>query len=111
MSDSPKIEAIPPDEPYYVIGVAAELVNLHPQTLRHYEAVGLVVPHRSQGNIRLYSPRDIERLRKITRLTRELGVNLAGVAIILRLSDQMKALQIEIERLQTSFPSGGQATG
>jgi len=107
MSDKPKIEAIPPDEPYYAIGVAAELVDLHPQTLRHYEAVGLVVPHRSQGNIRLYSPGDIERLRRITRLTREMGVNLAGVEIILRLSDQMKTLQTEIERLRLAFPSGG----
>jgi MerR family transcriptional regulator/heat shock protein HspR len=105
MSDNLEIRAIPPDEPYYAIGVAAGLVNLHPQTLRHYEAVGLVVPQRSQGNIRLYSPQDIELLRKITRLTQELGVNLAGVDIILRLSSQVEALQVEIERLRATFPA------
>lgn len=98
-----QIETILPDEPYYVISVAARLVNLHPQTLRHYEALGLVVPQRSRGNIRLYSPRDIERLRKITRLTQELGVNLAGVEIILRLSEQLEALQSELIRKEASF--------
>lgn len=95
-----QVETIPPDEPYYVISVAARLVDLHPQTLRHYEALGLVVPRRSQGNIRLYSPRDIERLRKITRLTQELGVNLAGVEIILRLSRQLETLQAELDRIE-----------
>jgi MerR family transcriptional regulator/heat shock protein HspR len=92
-------ETIPPDEPYYVIGVAARLVNLHPQTLRHYETLGLVVPKRSRGNMRLYSPRDIERLQKITRLTQDLGVNLAGVEIILRLSEQVEALRAELARM------------
>jgi len=96
------IETIPPDEPYYAIGVAARLVNLHPQTLRHYEVLGLVVPQRSQGNMRLYSPQDIERLRKITRLTQELGVNLAGAGIILRLSEQVEALRAELARIRAS---------
>lgn len=96
-------ETIPPDEPYYVIGVAARLVDLHPQTLRHYEALGLVVPQRSRGNMRLYSPRDIERLTKITRLTQELGVNLAGVEIILRLSEQVEALRAELTRRNASI--------
>jgi MerR family transcriptional regulator/heat shock protein HspR len=90
-----QVETIPPDEPYYLIGEAARLVDLHPQTLRHYEACGLVVPQRSEGNIRLYAPRDIERLRKITRLTQELGVNLAGVSIILRLSEQVEELRAD----------------
>jgi MerR family transcriptional regulator/heat shock protein HspR len=85
-----------------VIGVAARLVDLHPQTLRHYEARGLVVPQRSRGNIRLYSPRDIERLTKITRLTQELGVNLAGVEIILRLSEQVETLRAELTRRDAS---------
>jgi MerR family transcriptional regulator/heat shock protein HspR len=98
-----QIETIPPDEPYYVISVAARLVDLHPQTLRHYEARGLVVPQRSQGNVRLYSPRDIERLRKIARLTQELGVNLAGVSIILRLSEQVETLRAELIRTETSI--------
>lgn len=97
-----RIETIPPDEPYYSIGTAARLVNLHPQTLRHYEGLGLLVPKRSRGNIRLYSPRDIERLRKIARLTQELGVNLAGVGIILRLSEQVEALRAELTRIETS---------
>jgi MerR family transcriptional regulator/heat shock protein HspR len=96
-------ETIPLDEPHYVIGVAARLVNLHPQTLRHYETLGLVVPQRSRGNMRLYSPRDIERLTKITRLTQELGVNLAGVEIILRLSEQVEALRIELTRRDASI--------
>ncbi len=98
-----RVETIPPDEPYYVISIAARLVNLHPQTLRHYEALGLVVPERSRGNIRLYSPRDIERLRKIARLTQELGVNLAGVSVILRLSEQVEALRAELTRIEASF--------
>ncbi len=97
-----RTETIPPDEPYYAIGTAARLVNLHPQTLRHYEALGLLVPQRTRGNIRLYSPRDIERLRKIARLTQELGVNLAGVGIILRLSEQVEALRAELIRIKTS---------
>jgi MerR family transcriptional regulator/heat shock protein HspR len=98
-----RVETIPPDEPHFVISVAARLVNLHPQTLRNYEELGLVVPQRSRGNIRLYSPRDIERLRKIARLTQELGVNLAGVSIILRLSEQVEALRAELTRIETSF--------
>lgn len=98
-----RVETISPDEPHHLISVVARLVNLHPQTLRHYETLGLVVPQRSQGNIRLYSPRDIERLRKITRLTQELGVNLAGVEIILRLSEQLEALQAELTRMETSL--------
>jgi MerR family transcriptional regulator/heat shock protein HspR len=97
------IETIAPDEPYYVIGVAARLVDLHPQTLRNYESLGLVVPKRSRGNMRLYSPRDIERLRKIARLTQELGVNLAGVSIILRLSEQVEALRAELTRSDVSY--------
>jgi MerR family transcriptional regulator/heat shock protein HspR len=98
-----RVETISPDEPHFVISAAARLVNLHPQTLRNYEELGLVVPQRSRGNIRLYSPRDIERLRKIARLTQELGVNLAGVSIILRLSEQVEALRAELTRIETSF--------
>jgi MerR family transcriptional regulator/heat shock protein HspR len=106
-----RIETIPPDEPYYPIGTVASLVSLHPQTLRHYESIGLVVPQRSQGNIRLYSPRDIERLNKITRLTQELGVNLAGVGIILRLSEQVEALRTELTRIETSIESASARKG
>jgi MerR family transcriptional regulator/heat shock protein HspR len=103
MAVSIRTETIPPDEPHFFIGEAARLVNVHPQTLRHYEALGLVVPQRSPGNIRLYSPHDIERLRKITRLTQDLGVNLAGVSIILRLSEQVEALRAELTQTETSI--------
>ena len=95
-------EIIPLDKPFYVIGVAARLVSLHPQTLRHYESLGLVVPKRTHGNMRLYSPSDIERLRKIKRLTQDLGVNLAGVEVILRLSAQIEILRAELNRLETA---------
>lgn len=105
MESSMRMETIPPDQPYYSIGVAARLVDLHPQTLRHYEALGLVVPQRSRGNIRLYSPGDIERLRKVSRLTQELGVNLAGVSVILHLSEQVEALRAELTRVEPSIRS------
>ena len=91
------------DEPCYTIGVVSRMVDLHPQTLRNYEQMGLVVPHRTEGNIRLYSPAEVERLRKINRLTQELGVNLAGVAVILHMTDQIEALQTEIAALQAQI--------
>jgi MerR family transcriptional regulator/heat shock protein HspR len=94
-----------PNEPCYVISVAARMVELHPQTLRHYERVGLVVPARSPGNVRLYSPRDIERLRKICRLTDELGINLAGVDVILRLTDTIEELQTEVDEMRAELLS------
>jgi MerR family transcriptional regulator/heat shock protein HspR len=89
--------AVNPDEPVYVISVAARMLRVHPQTLRMYERVGLVHPQRSQANIRLYSEGDLERLRHIQRLTRELGVNLAGVEIILDLLGKMEALQRRVQ--------------
>lgn len=92
-----------PDEPRYVISVAAKLVDLHPQTLRNYESMGLIKPSRSEGNRRLYSDRDIERLRKIVRLTNQLGVNLAGVEVILHLSERIEQMQAEMERMQAEF--------
>lgn len=88
------------DQPCYTIGVVARMVDLHPQTLRNYEQMGLVVPHRTEGNIRLYSQREVDRLRKINRLTQELGVNLAGVEIILRMTEQIERLQNTIDSLQ-----------
>jgi MerR family transcriptional regulator/heat shock protein HspR len=91
---------IPHDEPCYTIGVVARMVSLHPQTIRNYEQIGLVIPQRSDGNIRLYSQREVERLLKISRLTQELGVNLAGVEVILRMADQIETLQIEVEDLR-----------
>src|SRR5919202_4076274 len=86
------------DEPMYVISVAARLVEMHPQTLRYYERAGLVKPPRSRGRIRLYSQRDIDRLRKIARLTDELGVNLAGFEVILDLTEKLEEIQRELER-------------
>lgn len=96
-------DALDPDEPVYAIGVAARLVNLHPQTLRNYEEEGLVAPGRSEGGFRLYSRRDLERLTKISRLTNDLGVNLAGVHIILNLTEQLEALQVEVEVLRAQL--------
>ena len=88
------------DRPRYMISVAADLVGMHPQTLRIYEQKGLVRPQRTRGNTRLYSEADIERLRLINRLTSELGLNLAGVEHVLRLEDQLRRMQRRIERLE-----------
>ncbi|GAB4427307.1 MAG: hypothetical protein Fur0044_25210 [Anaerolineae bacterium] len=92
-----------PHQPMYVISVAAKMIGVHPQTLRHYENVGLVTPERSEGNIRLYSPADIDRLRQIIRLTDELGVNLAGVQIILDMRERLEELQLEMEAMQAEL--------
>src|SRR5918992_531445 len=88
------------DRPRYMISIAAELVGMHPQTLRIYEAKGLVRPKRTPGNTRLYSEADLERLRLIQRLTGELGLNLAGVETVLRLEDELGRLRRRLERLQ-----------
>jgi MerR family transcriptional regulator, heat shock protein HspR len=81
----------------YMISAVAELYQLHPQTLRLYERVGLLKPSRSQGNTRLYTDADLERLEIILNLTRELGVNLAGIEIILNMRDKMSQMQSEME--------------
>jgi MerR family transcriptional regulator/heat shock protein HspR len=91
------------DHPRYMISVAAELVGMHPQTLRVYEAKGLVRPRRTPGNTRLYSESDLERLRLIQRLTTELGLNLAGVETVLRLQDELGRLQARLARLETEM--------
>jgi MerR family transcriptional regulator/heat shock protein HspR len=88
------------DRPIYMISVAAELVGMHPQTLRIYESKGLVRPKRTPGGTRLYSEADLERLRIIQRLTTELGLNLAGVELVLRLEDELRKAHELIERLQ-----------
>jgi len=82
----------------YTISAVAELFEVHPQTLRLYEREGLLKPSRSEGNTRLYTDEDIERLEVILSLTRELGVNLAGVEIILNMREKMNAMQKEFER-------------
>jgi MerR family transcriptional regulator/heat shock protein HspR len=88
------------DRPIYMISVAAELVGMHPQTLRLYENKGLVRPKRTPGGTRLYSEQDVERLRIIQRLTTELGLNLAGAELVLRLEDELRKAHEQIERLQ-----------
>ncbi len=89
----------PGTEPIYAISVVAEMVALHPQTLRRYEELGLLVPIRKAGR-RRYSDRDVELLRTISRLSSELGLNLAGVEVILRLNQRIHDLQAEVDLLQ-----------
>jgi len=88
------------ERPRYMISVAAEIVGMHPQTLRMYEQKGLVRPKRTAGNTRLYSDADLERLRLIQRLTGELGLNLAGVQTVLDLEEQLLRMQERMERLE-----------
>jgi len=89
-----------PERPRYMISVAADLVGMHPQTLRLYEAKGLVRPARTPGGTRLYSEVDLERLRLIQRLTTDFGLNLAGVEQVLRLQDEISGLRSRMERLE-----------
>ena len=88
------------ERPRYMISVAAELVGMHPQTLRIYESKGLVRPGRTPGNTRLYSEADLERLRLIQRLTTELGLNLAGVETVIRLEDELGKARARLDRLE-----------
>lgn len=88
------------NEPCFVISVAAQILELHPQTLRYYERAGLVQPSRSRGNIRLYSQSDIERLRYIQRLMDDLGVNLAGVDVIMNMTQRINELEREVAELR-----------
>jgi MerR family transcriptional regulator, heat shock protein HspR len=88
------------DRPRYMISIAAELVGMHPQTLRMYEQKGLVRPKRTAGNTRLYSEADLERLRLIQRLTTQLGLNLAGVEAVLDLEEQLQRMHARMERLE-----------
>ena len=100
MADMPldQSDEISDDEPCYVISIAARLVGMHQQTLRYYERAGLVSPSRTGGNIRMYSNADIQRIRQAQRLIDELGVNLAGVDIILRMCEQIRELQEAVEQ-------------
>ena len=88
------------DEPVYLISVVATMLDIHPQTLRQYEREGLVEPSRTGGRMRLYSQRDIDRMKLILRLTRQMGVNLAGVDIVLQLKEQIDTMQQEIDTLR-----------
>ncbi|HXS47804.1 MAG TPA: MerR family transcriptional regulator [Solirubrobacterales bacterium] len=98
----------------FMISVAAELAHMHPQTLRMYEARGLIEPQRSAKNTRLYSQRDVERLRHIQQLTSEQGLNLAGVETVLRMEERVERMQAKLERmrrhaaeLERRIPRGG----
>ena len=88
------------DEPLYLISVVAKVLSIHPQTLRQYEREGLIEPSRTDGKIRLYSQRDIDRIKLILRLTRDMGVNLAGVDVILKLKNQLQEFEILIDELR-----------
>ncbi|HSM76469.1 MAG TPA: helix-turn-helix transcriptional regulator [Bryobacteraceae bacterium] len=87
----------------YMISAVAEQYQIHPQTLRLYEREGLLAPSRSEGNTRLYTDDDLERLEVILKLTRELGVNLAGVEIILNMREKMEAMQSQIEEFVSTL--------
>jgi MerR family transcriptional regulator, heat shock protein HspR len=91
--------------PRYMISVAAELVGMHPQTLRIYEQKGLIRPKRTPGGTRLYSDTDLDRLRLIQQLTTELGLNLAGVEHVLRLEDELRKMQRRMQRLEREMRS------
>jgi len=91
------------ERPIYMISIAADLVGMHPQTLRMYEQKGLIRPKRTPGGTRLYSEADVERLRIVQRLTTELGLNLAGVELVLRLEDELRKAHAQVERLQTQL--------
>jgi len=90
-------------EPVYLISAVAEILNIHPQTLRQYEREGLIKPSRTNGKIRLYSQKDIDHIKYVLTLTRELGVNLAGVDIILQLNQKIEALEEEVQEYKSKI--------
>ncbi|MFP6088343.1 heat shock protein transcriptional repressor HspR [Helicobacter pylori] len=91
------------DEPLYLISVVAKILGVHPQTLRQYEKEGLIEPSRTDGKMRLYSQRDMDKIKTILRLTRDMGVNLAGVDIILRLKEKLDELDNLNKELQDAL--------
>ncbi|HEY5476729.1 MAG TPA: helix-turn-helix transcriptional regulator [Tepidiformaceae bacterium] len=91
------------DEPCYVISIAARMVGVHQQTLRYYERAGLIEPKRTGGNIRMYSNFDIQRVRQAQRLIDDLGVNLAGVDIILRMGERLREVQAALEAVRAEL--------
>lgn len=91
------------DEPLYLISIVAKILSIHPQTLRQYEREGLVEPGRTGGKMRLYSKRDVDRIKMILRLTRDLGVNLAGVDIIFQLKDRIEEHERTIDELRAQI--------
>jgi len=102
---------IPDDTPVFVISVAAELAGMHPQTLRQYDRLGLVTPGRAGGGGRRYSPRDVELLREVQRLSQQDGVNLAGIKRIIELEHQVEALQARVGELHAEVVTAQAAAG
>jgi MerR family transcriptional regulator, heat shock protein HspR len=106
-------EQIPHDEPLFQISVVSRIVGIHQQTIRSYERIGLIRPARSSGNTRLFSQHDVQRLSQVVRLINDLGVNLAGVEVILRMSRQIERLQRELAEARAALegreapPDGG----
>ena len=94
-------------KPLYMIGVVADMLNVHPQTLRFYEKKGLVRPSRTEGQTRMYSAEDVEDIARLLRLTRDLGVNLAGVEIVLKMRRRMLDMQKQIEDLVSYVRDSG----
>ena len=88
------------DEPRYVISIAARILGVQTHTLRYYEKIGIIEPSRSEGNIRLYSDGDIAHLRRVKTLMNDLGINLAGVEIILRMAERIAELQRQLEEME-----------
>ncbi len=88
------------EEPVYLISVVAKVLSIHPQTLRQYEREGLISPSRTDGRMRLYSQRDIDRIKMVLRLTRDLGVNLAGVDVVLQLKEKIDEYEVLIDDLR-----------
>ncbi len=99
------------DEPLFVISVAARLVEMHPQTLRKYEREGLIVPSRTDGNLRLYSDQDIERLRQVKYLVETRGLNLAGVQLALELTQRLRELQGNVGNVKAAASKSGSSVG
>ena len=93
-------DEMPDDEPCYVISVAARMVGMHAQSLRNYERIGLIRPGRSRGRVRLYSDADIQHVRNIQRLVQDLGVNLAGVEVIMNMRGRMQRMEAEMDLLR-----------
>ena len=93
-------------KPVDMIGVVAEMLRLHPQTLRMYEKKGLISPSRSEGRTRMYSPEDVEEIARVIRLARDLGVNLAGIEIVLKMRRRMMEMQRQLEELTSHVRSG-----
>ena len=91
------------EEPRYVISVAARMLSIQTHTLRYYEKIGIMEPSRSKGNIRLYSDKDVAHLRRVKTLMDDLGVNLAGVEVILRMAQRMTELQHQVEGLESEL--------